>query len=195
MDTPAEAENGHAEGELKPKAASHEHPTERDEASNVGGYELYMAGDEEDEEEEGGGADAGVDASAAANAGEGSSATGAGARRPAGKPRRAADDPAVYRASSNGEADEDDGILMSTPASWNTLTVVLRDRGVLRFVKYVSQSAKGDRWDVSGRYEVLDGDDDSDEDDGPAKDGASSDDEDEASVAHDDRETEWQGFE
>jgi hypothetical protein len=35
---------------------------------------------------------------------------------------------------------------------------------VLRFVKYVSESAKGDRWDVIGAVEVIDDDGDEDED-------------------------------
>jgi hypothetical protein len=49
---------------------------------------------------------------------------------------------------------------------------VLRDRGVLKFVKYVSGKAKGDRYDFSGAVEVEDIDDDEDEEDdageGPA---------------------------
>ena len=43
--------------------------------------------------------------------------------------------------------------------------MVLRDRGVLRFVKYVSESAKGDRWDVIGAVEVIDDDDDDEDED------------------------------
>jgi hypothetical protein len=36
---------------------------------------------------------------------------------------------------------------------------VLRDKGTLRFVKYVSQSAPGDRWDFAGCVEVEPEDD------------------------------------
>jgi hypothetical protein len=70
-------------------------------------------------------------------------------------------DPAVYKAS--GE-DEDDGVLFMNPPAWNGLSLVLRDTGVLRFVKYVSRSAKGDRWDVVGEFGVEEEDDDDDDD-------------------------------
>jgi hypothetical protein len=64
--------------------------------------------------------------------------------------KKVAHDPAVYKA---GE-DEDDGILFSNSAAWNKFSVVLRDAGTLRFVKYVSQAAKGDRWDIKGEVEI-----------------------------------------
>ncbi|KEZ40006.1 Pkhd-type hydroxylase tpa1 [Scedosporium apiospermum] len=79
---------------------------------DVGGHEVYMAGDDDRDQ-----------------------------------------DAAIYKTA--GENDEDDdNILFFQPAAWNTLTIVLRDSGALKFVKYVSRSAKGDRWDVSGTYEV-----------------------------------------
>ena len=122
----------------------------------VGGYEAYMAGDDDDSE---------VDVPTKV-----SSTTGAGQRRSA-KP-----DPAVYQSK---DEEEDDGVLFTQPASWNTLTVVLRDKGTMRFVKYVSQSAKGDRWDVTGAWKVLgeredddsDGEDDDEESDHEGEDG------------------------
>ncbi|KAI4264303.1 MAG: hypothetical protein L6R42_000578 [Xanthoria sp. 1 TBL-2021] len=46
------------------------------------------------------------------------------------------------------------------PAGWNTLGLVLRDKGVMRFVKYVSQQAKGDRWDILGEFGVDSSDED-----------------------------------
>ncbi|KAI9740597.1 MAG: hypothetical protein M1834_005178 [Cirrosporium novae-zelandiae] len=58
------------------------------------------------------------------------------------------DDPAVYNAA------DDDGVLFSMAAGWNRLSIVLRDKGTLKFVKYVSRTARGDRWDVSGEYGV-----------------------------------------
>jgi prolyl 3-hydroxylase /prolyl 3,4-dihydroxylase len=64
-------------------------------------------------------------------------------------------DPAVYRAE-----DEDDGILFSDSPSWNTLSVVLRDQGVLRFVKYLCRDPDGvgsGRWDVKGEVELGEG--------------------------------------
>jgi prolyl 3-hydroxylase /prolyl 3,4-dihydroxylase len=102
----------------------------------VGGYEVYMVGeDESDSEAE----EDGPQASA--------SHTGAGPRRKSTK-----SDPAIYQAQDDD--DDDSGVLFANPASWNVLSVVLRDKGLLRFVKYVSQSAKGDRWDIAGNFEV-----------------------------------------
>ncbi|RDW74581.1 oxidative DNA demethylase [Aspergillus mulundensis] len=74
-------------------------------------------------------------------------------------------DPAIYQSAAD---DEDDGILFSTAAGWNRLSIVLRDSGTLKFVKYVSAAAKGDRWDVTGEMgvEFNDDEDDDDEDDG-----------------------------
>jgi len=59
------------------------------------------------------------------------------------------DDPAIYRAASGGD---DSDTLLATSASWNVLTVVLRDQGVMRFVKYVSALASGSRWDVAHEF-------------------------------------------
>ncbi|KAK6441217.1 putative component of NuA3 histone acetyltransferase complex [Oleoguttula sp. CCFEE 5521] len=112
---------------------------------NVGGYELYMAGDDDDDASDGG-SDHGVTIP---------SGTGAGNRRSSKKA-----DPAVYQAA---QEDEDDGILFSNPATWNTLSIALRDKGVLKFVKYVSKKAQGDRWDFTGCVEVVDGQEDDDE--------------------------------
>ena len=121
-----------------------------------------MAGDDDsdDEDDEDGDAhsDHGVNIPAKFQ-----SATGAGDRRSAKKAARAKADPAIYKAAQEDE--EDDGILFSNPASWNTLSLVLRDRGVLKFVKYVSGRAKGDRYDFAGAVEVEDDGDDEDEDD------------------------------
>jgi hypothetical protein len=108
----------------------------------VGGYEMYMAGEDDE------GMDIGIGSS------EFSTHTGAGQRR------KAKADPAVYKSAGD---DEDDGILFSQPAAWNNLAIVLRDRGVLRFTKYVSKAAKGDRWDVCGEYGVEFGEDEDDE--------------------------------
>ncbi|TKA79734.1 hypothetical protein B0A55_04358 [Friedmanniomyces simplex] len=133
---------------------------------NVGGYELYMAGDDDDDND-----DNPTASDTESNDGVtippniiAQSHTGAGDRRSAARSRRrnaAHHDPAVYQPRANGEGDadgeEDDGILFTNPASWNTLSIVLRDRGTLRFVKYVSRQARGDRWDVAGEYEVVGG--------------------------------------
>ncbi|KAK4149766.1 putative PKHD-type hydroxylase [Chaetomidium leptoderma] len=79
-----------------------------DEDAEVGGHEVYMAGDDDSNE-----------------------------------------DAAIYKSSA-----EDDNILFFQAAAWNKMSIVLRDSGTLRFVKYVSASAKGDRWDVSGTFEI-----------------------------------------
>ena len=126
---------------------------ESENEDNVGGYELYMVGDEADSADEEG-SDDGV--TVPANV---ASATGAGNRRSA-KQKKA--DPAVYQSAAD---DDDDGILFSGPASWNTLSIVLRDKGVLKFVKYVSAAAKGDRFDFTGCDEVEHDDNDVDDED------------------------------
>lgn len=118
----------------------HANQSSKDDDGNVGGYELYMAGDDAEDDD---GSDDGVEIPAKIQ-----SQTGAGDRRNASRKKA---DPAIYSAAGT---DEDDGILVSNPASWNTLSVVLRDQGTLRFVKYVSQSAPGDRWDFAGSVEV-----------------------------------------
>ncbi|GAB7362888.1 hypothetical protein MBLNU230_g3190t1 [Neophaeotheca triangularis] len=163
-----------ADAEAAVAAAEEE---EEDEEDNVGGYELYMAGDDPDSD-----SDSDADTSSqtshdleipAAAKPASSSATGAGNRAPAHhqpknktKSKKAKADPAVYQAAKEGEEAEDDGVLFSNPANWNSLSVVLRDRGTLKFVKYVSAAARGERWDFVGGVEVVDdgeGEDDSDE--------------------------------
>ncbi|KAI9019178.1 Oxoglutarate and iron-dependent oxygenase degradation C-term-domain-containing protein [Phycomyces nitens] len=64
-------------------------------------------------------------------------------------PHEGQDDPAIYKASA-----DDDGALLTMPAGWNELGLVLRDEGVLRFVKYISARAPGSRWDVAMEYEI-----------------------------------------
>ena len=91
-------------------------------------------------------------------------------------------DPAIYQSSSSakipgqGEDDVDDdddddgGILFSVPhPCWNTLSLVLRDRNVMRFVKYLGQESRMDRWDLVGEFTCEDemaglGDDGEEED-------------------------------
>lgn len=95
------------------------------------------------------------------------------------KPKKS--DPAIYKASKE---DGDDGVLFTMPASWNRFSIVLRDSGVLKFVKYVSQSAKGDRWDVVGEWGVADDNEGGDRD---AEEGSGEEEEEE--------EEEWAGIE
>jgi prolyl 3-hydroxylase /prolyl 3,4-dihydroxylase len=74
-------------------------------------------------------------------------------------PHEGEDDPAVYRSNTKQKSDDgtdtdDDGTLIVSQPSFNTLLLVLRDQGVLKFVKYVSAAAQGSRWDVAGEWEV-----------------------------------------
>ena len=51
---------------------------------------------------------------------------------------------------------DDDTELLSVSPSNNTLSLVYRDPGTMRFVKYVGSSAPSSRWDVSMEYDVED---------------------------------------
>jgi len=51
--------------------------------------------------------------------------------------------------------EDDDGPLLSVHASNNTLSLVLRDEGTLRFVKYTSAAAPSPRWDVAVEYALV----------------------------------------
>ena len=131
----------------------------------VGGYLVYMGGeDEDDPDHDEAGSDHGVEVPLDMN-------TGARSTR-AARPKKSKQDPSIYLGS--GE-DEDDGVLFSMPAGWNRLGIVLRDKGTMRFVKYVSRMAKGDRWDLTGEFAILDEESDEEEDEGGKdKNGASS---------------------
>ncbi len=50
--------------------------------------------------------------------------------------------------------DDDDGPLIALAPGFNQFLLVLRDPGVMRFVKYVSNMAKGSRWDLAGEFAV-----------------------------------------
>ena len=108
------------------------------EEADTGGYLAYMAGDHPDDGNDGShdGVEAPLDM-----------CTGGRAT----KAKRSKADPAVYQAQAD---DEDDGVLFSMPAGWNKLGIVLRDQGTMRFVKYVSRQAAGDRWDIFGEFEI-----------------------------------------
>ena len=63
----------------------------------------------------------------------------------------------VYKSKSEEEEDE----LLSIPPASNTLSLVLRDGGIMQFVKYVSAAAPGSRWDVASVFEIEEQDDNS----------------------------------
>ena len=50
--------------------------------------------------------------------------------------------------------EEDDTKLLSVSASNNTLSLVYRDPGTMRFVKYIGSGAPSSRWDIALEYEV-----------------------------------------
>ncbi|WWD22752.1 hypothetical protein CI109_107245 [Kwoniella shandongensis] len=72
--------------------------------------------------------------------------------------------PSDFDSDSDSE-DGDDGPLLTQPVSFNKLLLVLRDPGVMKFVKYLSAGAPGSRWDVNAEMQVgmLEEDDDEDE--------------------------------
>lgn len=120
------------------------------EEAGFGGYVAYMAGDDADEEINDGKSNDGVEVPL-------DMSTGARSSKPAAQKKKSDKaDPAVYQAAAD---EEDDGVLFSMQPSWNTLGMVLRDKGVMRFTKYLSQQAKGDRWDVLGEFGVVPEDD------------------------------------
>ncbi|KOS16603.1 Prolyl 3 [Escovopsis weberi] len=101
---------GKAKGKDKGKAVAQEEEEEDAAGAEVGGHEVYMAGDDD-----------------------------------------AHEDAAIYKSSG-----EDDNILFFQAAAWNKMSIVLRDSGALKFVKYVSRRAPGDRWDVAGVFGIED---------------------------------------
>ncbi|KAJ7228223.1 nuclear protein [Mycena pura] len=62
--------------------------------------------------------------------------------------------------------EEEDSTLLTVQPGFNRLLLVLRDERVMRFVKYVSASAEGSRWDVCGEYEVGIVEEDEEEEEG-----------------------------
>lgn len=50
--------------------------------------------------------------------------------------------------------EEDDTQLLSVSASFNTLSLVYRDPGTMKFVKYVGSCAPSSRWDIALEYNV-----------------------------------------
>lgn len=57
------------------------------------------------------------------------------------------DDDAVYKKSG-----DDDGVLLNEVPEFNKLVVIKRSKMDLEFVKYLSSSCNGSRWDIQGSY-------------------------------------------
>lgn len=69
-------------------------------------------------------------------------------------------DEATYGGAQKGHkeggepGEEEDATLLAFEPGWNRLSLVLRDPGVLKFVKYVSAGAPGSRWDIGGEWDI-----------------------------------------
>ncbi|KAJ2716734.1 putative component of NuA3 histone acetyltransferase complex [Coemansia spiralis] len=72
----------------------------------------------------------------------------------------ASNDGSVFRITGN----DNDAVLLTNPAAWNTLSLAMREPGVVHFVKYVSAAAPGSRWDVSYEFQAEEEEDDGDDD-------------------------------
>jgi hypothetical protein len=81
------------------------------------------------------------------------------------------DDESVTGAAEVFRMNDDGEDLLSVTAALNTLSLVLRDEGTMRFIKYVSAGAPSSRYDIALEYDVdfdpdeaADDEDDEDED-------------------------------
>ncbi len=123
-------ENGDAEA-VESKIAKRIGNDDEENHIEVGGDEVYMAGEDDDDPK----SEFETGATARNNTTTTTTTPHTGAAK---------SDPAIYKDEA------DDAILLTDPPAWNRFSVVLRDQGTLRFVKYVSKAAEGDRWDVKG---------------------------------------------
>ena len=64
--------------------------------------------------------------------------------------------------------DEESGVLNVSPAA-NTLSLVLRDEGLMKFVKYLSYEAPSSRWDVAMTYQPEDEEEEEEEEEEEGK--------------------------
>ena len=94
------------------------------ESGNVGGFECYIASDENAQD---------VEASEVYQQADYSTA-----QKKTNK-------------SSSGEEDENE--LLSISAGNNILSIVMRDQHVMKFIKYINIAAPGSRWDITAEYE------------------------------------------
>ncbi|GAC96098.1 PKHD-type hydroxylase [Pseudozyma hubeiensis SY62] len=119
------------------------------ESGDIGGWECYMAPHEGEE-------DPAVYQSG--NSGKKKEANGeeADAEMKDADNEEDEEEEIVEMIEDDGEEEDDDfdGVLLNLTPSFNTLSVVLRDEGVMRFVKYLAATAGGSRWDVIGEYEI-----------------------------------------
>lgn len=119
------------------------------EAGDIGGWECYLAPHEGEEDP------AVYQSASSRRQREQAEAQAQDAEMDAGDANGDEDDEEMDEDDEDEEEDDDfDGVLLNVTPSYNTLLIVLRDEGVMRFVKYLSASAGGSRWDISAEYTV-----------------------------------------
>ncbi|GAA5887986.1 hypothetical protein JCM5296_001521 [Sporobolomyces johnsonii] len=104
------------------------------EAGECGGWDIWLVGDEGGDE-----------------ATYGGGGGGGGAQKEA---EAEADKEETEQGAGQDDEEEDESTLLTLAPEWNRLHLVLRDPGVLAFVKYVSARAPSSRWDIAGEWEV-----------------------------------------
>ena len=115
-------------------------------SDDVGGFECYIEADDYDGSFKDGDGNAGGDDDDGPE-----------------KEEEAAAAASVPEAADEYNADDDTNLL-SVSASNNTLSLVYRDPGTMRFIKYVGSRAPSSRWDISMEYQVPeDHEDDADQ--------------------------------
>ncbi|KAI0638035.1 nuclear protein [Trametes polyzona] len=135
-----------------------EEPVRGWQSGEWGGWECYMA--PHDEEDDPAVYRSGSSKKKAANGTNGTNGSNGtnGANGTNGTNGHAEDDEAEMRDAEDDEdeeeEEEDDGTLLTVQPGYNRLLLVLRDEGVMRFVKYVSAAAEGSRWDICGEFEI-----------------------------------------
>lgn len=142
---------------LTPRCESEE-DREKWEGGETGGWDIWLANEEGGDEATyggGGGGAGGGSKKEKEEAEEEAAANGAGAFATPAPVTEASAAVGDGEAEAEEEAEEDDDApLLALEPEWNRLHLVLRDPGVLAFVKYVSARAPASRWDVSGEWEV-----------------------------------------
>ncbi|GAA5821627.1 hypothetical protein JCM11251_000941 [Rhodosporidiobolus azoricus] len=133
---------------LTPKISEKREDQEKWETGEVGGWDIWLANEEGGDEATYGGGGAkkeqnGEAKNGAATDGENGDGPADGADKGQGSAEE----------GEEGEEDDDSPLLALEP-EWNRLHLVLRDPGVLAFVKYLSARAPASRWDVVGEWEV-----------------------------------------
>ncbi|KWU45125.1 hypothetical protein RHOSPDRAFT_33372 [Rhodotorula sp. JG-1b] len=121
------------------------------EAGEAGGWDIWLANEEGGDEATYGGGSGGGDKKAMEN---GKGAEEEEEEATTTHKQEAEAEAAAEQEQQQEEEDDDDGPLLALEPDWNRLHLVLRDPGVLSFIKYVSARAPASRWDVVGEWQV-----------------------------------------